>query len=362
MAFIAFFLILLGGQVYVSIRTWQLLPLPTAAKIAVISLFALALMCLVARFLFKPEALPWWLNVAIYKIGTSWLILLLYAAMCFIILDLAQLCRILPHSFTHHSLIGTVVITSIIAIILVAGNICYHHKAVERLTVTTTKPLPRDLKVVMMSDLHLGYHIGKDELHQWVDMINDEKPDLILIAGDIVDISLYPIIKQNMTEEFKRFDAPVIACLGNHEYYAGEDNAQQFYTNAGITLLRDSAIVTHGITIIGRDDAANRHRKPLNHILLPDHDQRFSILLDHEPYHLEKAQQAGIDFQFSGHTHHGQVWPISWITDAMYEKSYGSYQRGNTQYYISSGIGIWGGKFRIGTRSEYVVLTIQGSN
>ena len=92
---------------------------------------------------------------------------------------------------------------------------------------------------------------------------------------------------------------------------------------------------------------------------LGKHSNEFLILLDHQPYHLEEAEQNGIDFQFSGHTHHGQVWPVSWVTDALYEKAYGSLQKGNTRYYISSGMGIWGGKFRIGTQSEYVVLTIE---
>ncbi len=84
----------------------------------------------------------------------------------------------------------------------------------------------------------------------------------------------------------------------------------------------------------------------------------FTVLLDHQPYNLAEAEEAGIDFQFSGHTHRGQVWPISWVTDAMYEKSWGHHQRGSTRYYISSGLGIWGPKIRIGTRSEYLVLHI----
>lgn len=57
------------------------------------------------------------------------------------------------------------------------------------------------------------------------------------------------------------------------------------------------------------------------------HSNEFLVLLDHQPYHLEEAEQNGIDFQFSGHTHHGQVWPVSWVTDALYEKAYGSLQR-----------------------------------
>jgi len=88
---------------------------------------------------------------------------------------------------------------------------------------------------------------------------------------------------------------------------------------------------------------------------------KYLIVLDHQPYHLDEAERNGIDFQLSGHTHHGQVWPISWITEAVYECAFGDYQRGNTRYYVSSGMGIWGGKFRIGTRSEYVVATIEGS-
>jgi len=63
--------------------------------------------------------------------------------------------------------------------------------------------------------------------------------------------------------------------------------------------------------------------------------------------------------QISGHTHDGQLWPVSWITKWMYEKSHGYLKKGNTHYFITSGIGIWGGKFRIGTRSEYVVMVIQ---
>jgi len=66
----------------------------------------------------------------------------------------------------------------------------------------------------------------------------------------------------------------------------------------------------------------------------------------------------GIDLQLSGHTHHGQVFPLNLLTNAMYECAYGWHSRGNTRYYVSSGIGLWGGKFRIGTDSEYLVINI----
>ena len=171
-----------------------------------------------------------------------------------------------------------------------------------------------------------------------------------------------------MDEEFHRLQAPIYACLGNHEYFSGEPRAQQFYNDAGIHLLRDSSVTLPqlgNLTIIGRDDRMNRRRKPVAQLTqeaLPQGGQRpFTILLDHQPYNLELSEQAGVDFQLSGHTHYGQVWPISWIEDAMYENAYGPSERGRTKFYVTSGIGIWGGKFRIGTQSEYVVATLDAN-
>jgi predicted MPP superfamily phosphohydrolase len=241
------------------------------------------------------------------------------------------------------------------------------------LELKSSKPLPKDYKVVMASDLHLGYHNPRKELARWVDMINAERPDFILIAGDIIDGSMRPLIEERMAEEFHRLQAPVYACLGNHEFYAGHPEAKQFYKDAGIHLLIDEAVVVDSaIVIIGRDDRTNMRRKPVKELVdslqssifrsaLPlgsSKNLQYSIVLDHQPYNLDRAETAGIDFQLSGHTHRGQVWPISWITDYIYECSWGSHQRGNTQFYISSGLGIWGGKFRIGTQSEYVVATL----
>jgi predicted MPP superfamily phosphohydrolase len=211
----------------------------------------------------------------------------------------------------------------------------------------------------MLSDMHIGYHNPRKELARWVDMINAEQPDFILIAGDIIDGSMRPLLEENMAEEFHRLKAPVYACLGNHEYYAGNPEARQFYKDAGIHLLIDEATVIDScIMVIGRDDRTNRRRKPVKEFNTQN-SPFYTILLDHQPYNLDRAEAAGVDFQLSGHTHRGQVWPVSWVTDHIYECSWGSHQRGNTQYYVSSGMGIWGGKFRIGTQSEYVVATLK---
>ena len=167
-------------------------------------------------------------------------------------------------------------------------------------------------------------------------------------------------MEENVAEEFLRLEAPVYACLGNHEFYSYQPKAKEFMAAAGIHLLQDSCVSIDGsICIIGRDDRTNPSRKPLKDLIVSAPQNQYTIVLDHQPYHLDEAATSGIDFQLSGHTHRGQVWPISWITDALYECSWGSYQRDHTHYYISSGIGLWGGKFRIGTQSEYVAATLK---
>ena len=136
----------------------------------------------------------------------------------------------------------------------------------------------------------------------------------------------------------------------------------QFYHDAGICLLRDSAVTVGGdLRIIGRQDRMSLKRKSINELVQDTtlHSQQYTIVLDHQPFHLDRTAAAGADFQLSGHTHHGQVWPVSWITHAIYECTYGEWQQGNTLIYVTSGLGLWGGKFRIGTCSEYVVATLK---
>ena len=342
---------------YIVWHVWVLLPLPAFWKSLSI---ATGIICFVMLFLYfgrKFDTLPLPLAQVAYEIGTSSIFILLYLVIIFLVLDLGRLCHLVPKTVLYQNGYTSIGIIILILGLFLYGNLHYHNKVRVPLELKSSKPLPHDYKVVMASDLHLGYHNPRKELARWVDMINAEHPDFILIAGDIIDGSMRPLMEEHMAEEFHRLQAPVYACIGNHEYYTGEPQARQFYKDAGIHLLIDeSAMIDSSIVIIGRDDRTNMRRKPVRN-LVTDHS-RFTIILDHQPYHLNHSEAAGADFQFSGHTHRGQVWPISWITDHIYECSWGEYQSGNTQYYVSSGLGIWGGKFRIGTQSEYVVATI----
>ena len=371
-----FLLLPIAGLWYTLWHIWQILPLSNGWRWGIVGICLALFLTIFLGFSGAIGKMPLQLATVTYEVGNSALFVLLYLAMLFLVLDIARWTHLIPKEWLFSNGRSTMGILALMVCIFGYGYMHYLDKQRVALEIKTAKDIDlgtdamepsfgkKAVKIVLLSDLHLGYHNRRKEFKKWVDKINNEHPDLILIGGDIIDISVRPLLEEGMAEEFHRLKAPVYACLGNHEYYSGEPKAQQFYREAGITLLRDSVATMGNLRIIGRDDRTNPHRKQLKDILASAESGEkpkgnpFTILLDHQPYHLEEAEENGIDFQFSGHTHYGQVWPVSWVTDALYEDAYGSLQKGKTQYYVSSGMGIWGGKFRIGTQSEYVVLSI----
>lgn len=357
-AFIIFLLLPIVGQVYVMLRTWQLLPAIPVLRMVVVGLMALAF---IIFFVAMSGIINHWsmtMATAAYETGTSWLIILLYLFLVFLCFDVLRLCHILPATGLQAN--GRLAAGLAIVLTALFSYASYHYNDKKRveMTVKTSKPIGKDLKLVLVSDLHLGYHNRRADLHRWLRMLKAEQPDAILIGGDIIDGSYRPVAEEHMAKEFRSLGIPVIACLGNHDYYTGLSADLKFCREAGITVLRDNTASLAGITLIGRDDRTNPHRKPLEHIMRDIDRSKFLLEIDHQPYHLEEAERCGVDFEFAGHTHYGQVWPVNWITRAVFEDAFGPYRKGKTQYYVSSGLGIWGGKFRIGTRSEYIVLTI----
>ena len=353
---LAIFALVLALTGYVCWHLWRITP--QGWKLVVVGLFLLWMASMFAGFAYM-ERIPVKAACVLYEVGNTWLIAFMYLVIVFILADIASLCHILPKTLLKDSALGLFPALGIVALILTLGAIHYHHKYREELTITTDKPLEEPLTIVLASDLHIGYHNRKAELGRWVDLINAEKPDLVLIGGDIIDRSLRPVTEGHYEEEFRRIDAPVMAVLGNHESFVDTKRAEEFLQDAGIVLLKDSVAHFKGVDIIGRYDRAFPNRAVVSD--LSAGLEGFTLLLDHQPAHLEEAEAAGIDFQFSGHTHHGQVWPISWFTDLLFEKAWGYYRKGDTQYYISSGLGLWGAKVRVGTRSEYLVLKLASS-
>lgn len=353
----------LAGLSYVAWHLWTLLPLPAAWRCVIIVICVICFLSLFLVFGGTLERMPVPLSRTLYRIGTSSIFILLYLVMLFALLDLGRTVHLVPREWLYGNWVTAGIVAGVVTIVFLLGNIHYNNKVRVPMELTTEKPLSKDYTIVMASDLHLGYLNGREELAHWIDMINAEHPDLVLLAGDIVDISVRPLLDEDMAAEFRRIRVPVYTCLGNHEYYSDTALARKFCQDANIQVLCDtSVLIDSTLLVIGRDDRTNPKRKTVDKLVsvaYAEGERPFTILLDHQPYDLNLSEKAGVDFQFSGHTHYGQVWPVSWITKVLYECAWGFHRRGETCYYVTSGLGIWGGRFRIGTQSEYVVATIK---
>lgn len=367
--FTAILLLYLVGNCYVF---YGYSPIVANTTVEVQILFVLTAVILtfsILLFFAIGKRIPVYLASALYKVGTGWFMLTIQAFLVTAVCDLARLVNtLLVHSdswfFDAHSPKRGALLVGITLFIAFIGHVNYLKKRRIELNLKVDKKLPRGLKIVLLTDMHLGYAIENKELKSWVNLVNEEQADVVLIAGDIIDVSLLPLHYFQLDKVLKQFKSKygTYACVGNHEYLSGIERSIEFLKSGNITVLRDKVVSLDDlhINIVGRDDKTNLKRKSLSKVVEGINDEYVNILLDHQPYNLESATENKIDLQFSGHTHRGQMWPISWITDRLFENSYGYLKKGDTQYYVSSGIGIWGGRYRVGTQSEYVVINVVG--
>ena len=175
-----------------------------------------------------------------------------------------------------------------------------------------------------------------------------------------------PVLRDDLLQYFTipETEDGLYAITGNHEFIGGARRTIPYIESKGIRVLKDEMIILPGgIQLIGRLDRDSKRfyskeRMPLEVLMKNIDHSRPVILLDHQPVNLEEAEKYGVDLQLSGHTHNGQFWPLNYFTKAIYEISYGYGKKGNTQFIVSSGFGIWGPRIRSASRSEVLLLNI----
>ncbi len=252
--------------------------------------------------------------------------------------------------------------------LMIGGWIHSRHFRVKPLDITIAKKAGafEALNLVLLSDIHLGPFLHTKRLEKIVEAVNDLNPDLVLIPGDIVNEETLREELEKMVLIFQKVRSRfgIFACTGNHEYFAGIEKSLAYLRRSGIIVLQDEVkLVAGSFYIVGRSNRSyigqREQRKPLKEIL-SGVDIRFPvILLDHQPVHLEEAAEAGVDFQLSGHTHAGGVFPFTLINNLLFEIGSGYGRKMNTQYYVTSGIGVWAPPARLGTTAEIVRITVK---
>ena len=377
--FIIFFsiVLLVYGLVntYIFNRFMQAIPPGSSWKIwAIIAFWVLAGSFIVTRFL--ERMYPCDLTEGLTWIGSLWLGAMAYFLMILLVIDLARLInQVLPFfpqflqvDYQRTKLVALFISMALVFIIVLVGFINAKSPRIKSLDLMIHKKIRGEkvLTIAMASDIHLGTLVAKNSASHLVKMINGLHPDIILLAGDIVDEDLSSVIRRNLGETLKDLSAPlgVYAITGNHEYIGGVKEAEKYLSAHNIRFLSDTAVlIDDRFWLAGRDDRdktrfTGEPRKPLQEILKDIDRSMPIILMDHQPFHFEIPEKLGVDLQLSGHTHHGQIWPFNYITNAIYEVSWGYKKKGNTNFYVSCGYGTWGPPMRLGNRPEVVSVTL----
>ena len=363
-------------NLYVFVRGWQSIPPGSSLRSGyAVAFWILAIALIGGRVLERYWTSP--ISDLLVWMGSFWIGALLYFVLAAGLLDLLRLINhFLPFfpsfitaDYAQAKYVLCAGLIGLVAVLLIAGHINAVVPRISTMDIAIDKKVEgmKTVNIVAASDIHLGTIVGRNRFDSMVEKINGLNPDIVLLPGDIVDEDLGPVIKQNLGEALNhirpRFG--VFAVTGNHEYIGGVEEACAYLTAHNVVMLRDQAVKVNGsFFLVGREDrSANRNksrqRKSLEE-LMRNVDRRYPvILMDHQPFRLEDAVNQGIDLQLSGHTHHGQLWPISYIIQAIYQVGWGYRKIAGTHIYVSNGVGTWGPPIRIGNRPEILNIRLQ---
>lgn len=306
-------------------------------------------------------------------IGGFWLAFILYGVLFLLLSDILYLPGRLTGIIRPEKIFlyrkWSFIFTIILSFLIISSgfiNAIIPHVKEYNITIQKDAGARDKLRIVAVSDIHLGSVIRKRSIKKLSSMLESLKPDVIFLVGDVIDGEIGPVMRGDLLKYFNcpRCRYGIFAITGNHEFIGGADKTIPYIESKGIRVLKDEVInLDGGIQVAGRLDRDSRRyygkdRMPLEKILMDTDKAKPVILLDHQPWNLDEAVSNGVDLQISGHTHAGQMWPLNYLTRSLYELSYGYKKKGSTHFIVSSGYGLWGPRTRSGSKSEVVLINI----
>ncbi len=219
-------------------------------------------------------------------------------------------------------------------------------------------------RIVLLSDLHLGQINGRSYSEKLVARVNQLQPDLILIAGDILDEMQHYVDKEGGLAPLAQLQAPkgVYMAYGNHDYIDRPALWQQRLEAVGIHVLRNSSALVDGrLKLTGIEDYSFYRGTEAFAALARGNEAYYSIVLDHQPRRFAAASAAGYDLYLAGHTHTGQLFPNRQVTKRLYWLDYGRAQWQDLTAITSNGYGFWGPPVRTEVAPEYVLINLRGT-
>jgi uncharacterized protein len=228
--------------------------------------------------------------------------------------------------------------------------------------------LPREadgLRLVQISDVHVGTILGRSRLQKILDGVQQLAPDVVVITGDLIDGDAGVV--EELLPQLKTLRAPrgVYAILGNHEYYAGRERSRALLRDAGFEVLDNRWVEpAPGVYLAGVPDArgsaqTGRPEADLDAALAGLDPDSAVVLLQHAPEEEERIAAAGVDLLLDGHTHGGQIWPFHYLVKRAYPHLAGVYRVGAMTQVVSRGSGQWGPPMRLFAPSEIIQITLR---
>lgn len=250
--------------------------------------------------------------------------------------------------------IGYFVIVGILSII------GYHRAHDIRVNTYTlqNQNVTKNIKILMFSDIHLSQVSKKDIIKKIADVVEERKPDMVLIPGDIIDTDT-KLIKFDYSQDFKRIKAPlgVYASVGNHEYYGDFGKNVKYISSQGIRVLYEEGVEIGDYYIVGRSYSFGS-RKTLEELTKGNINKKQVIVLDHSPKESKDFMKFGGFLQVSGHTHHGQFFPYNLITKMMFKPSWGIWKEKGSNVITSCGLGYWAIPIKLPSYAEIVEIDV----
>ena len=352
--------------IYAYIRVLRLFA-RTAAKLLFTAVFAVLLAGFPVAETLSHRGAGGWTKIVMI-VGFHALPLLLYLVMTVILSDLviaaARLLKLLSRETVHcpgFRRLRLAVALIVPTLVVAAGIANYHHLRVREYTVDVPRrsSSEKELTIAFAADFHLGTTTAGHFMERFVAKVNAAAPDLVLIGGDILEGHRRDEDTGKFEAQFRRLHPKygIYAAPGNHEDHGG--GRTDFCARAGIRMLEDEVVkIDDAIYLAGRDDAHSRNRKPAAELLKDTPGDLPIVLIDHRPTDLENISRAGADIQLSGHTHHGQLFPVNWITNLEYELSWGHIRKNGTHVFVTSGVQLWGPPVRTVGFSEILLIHI----
>jgi predicted MPP superfamily phosphohydrolase len=369
--FILIFLFLFAAvNAYIISRGWQLLEAAGVFRRVYLVTAALWAVLFLAGMILKRQ-LDSAAADTLWRIGSWWLVVMLYAFLAAVSFDVIRgvvwVCgKKLPELIPDYPQLKLVLFATLSLVLAALMGVGYYNGTrakVRTLELQVRKNMPEQvLNIVAVSDMHLGAIYAGRDVRRWIAQINALQPDVVFLLGDTFDDNPAPVIRKNLGMLFEQIHAPlgVYAITGNHELMGNAAKSMHYLSQHGVQPLMDTAVlVDNRFYVVGRLDRSARERKTIDALTASLNKDLPVIVLDHQPYEWDAIARAGADVSLSGHTHHGQLWPLSQLTRSMYEQDWGYLQKGATHFYTSCGIGAWGAPVRIASRSEIVQLRVR---